>query len=307
MSKRKIRIGTRSSKLALVQVNLAVKALLKAGAGLYDTFDIIRIESAGDANRGATLEALGGRGIFTDEIDTALMEGSIDLAVHAVKDLPARLPDGLRLSAMLPREDPREALVSVNCRSVNALPPNAVIGSASHRRMSFLRHIKPDVRFSLLRGNVEERVAAIVRGDHDATILAVAGLNRLGLQSHVRQTFDVETFPPDPGQGAIGLTCRSDDFTLRRLLSDVNHQPTFKSVTAERALLHALGRDCRIPAGAHAYVTAENTLSLFGALISEDGQKTVRTRVTGATNAAQNLGAIGAEQLLIQARRELAA
>ncbi len=307
MPRTKIRIGTRSSKLALVQVDLAIEALMEAHPHLAGAIEIIRIESTGDANRSQTLEALGGRGIFTDEIDTALADGAIDLAIHAVKDLPTRLPDGIAMAAMLPREDPREALVASTYTSISDLPPGAVIGSASHRRMSFFRHLKPDVIFGLLRGNVEERVAALSRNDCDATILAVAGLNRLGLQRHIKQTFNTQEFPPDPGQGAIGLTCRADDFTMRRLLKAVNHKPTFASVMAERTMLNTLGPNCRIPAGAFAHVSTEANLSLFGALISEDGRKTVKTRTTSALGSEKEIGIAVAEHLMTMAREELAA
>ena len=173
--------------------------------------------------------------------------------------------------------------------------------------MSFLRHLKPDVRFALLRGNVEERVAAVARRDVDGTILAVAGLKRLGFNRHIKQMFDIEEFPPDPGQGAIGLTCRADDFTVRRLLKDVNHIPTFACVSAERTMLDALGPGCRIPAGGLAHVAPDRNLSLFGTLISEDGRKTVKTKVTGALGSEKEIGVAVAENLMALAKEELAA
>ena len=307
MPKTKLRIGTRASKLALVQVDLAIKALTVAHPHLADSIEVIRIESKGDANRAQSLEALGGRGIFTDEIDQALEHGAIDLAVHSVKDLPTHLADGIVMTAMLPREDPREALVSSSFSSVSNLPPDAVIGSASHRRMSFLRHLKQDVRFALLRGNVEERVAAVSRQEVDGTILAVAGLKRLGLNHLIKHTFEIDEFPPDPGQGAIGLTCRADDFTVRRLLKGVNHSPTMASVSAERIMLDTLGSDCGIPAGAFAHVSSDYKLSLFGALISEDGRKTVKTKVTGTLGSEREIGVAVAERLMAMAKKELAA
>lgn len=307
MSRRRLRIGTRGSKLALVQVDFTVQALLHAHPDLAGRVDIVTMTSGGDKNRKETLEAAGGRGIFTSDIDEALVNGDIDLAVHSVKDLPAESNEGVALTAMLPREDPREALVSQYHSSIDQLPQDAVIGSASHRRMAFLRHIKPDVKFALLRGNVEERVAAIHTPRYDGTILAVAGLKRLGLIHAIRQALSTDVFPPDPGQGAIGIACRSDDLSLRRWLSDINHQATFDAVTAERSMLAHLGEDYCASAGAIAHVSQGGRLTLDGTLIADDGSTMLRRSASGANASASGIGIAVAEQLIAALSGELAA
>ncbi len=307
MIRRPLRIGTRGSRLAMVQVDLAVTDLLKAHPEFTGAIEIVQIDSAGDLNRKKALEDIGGRGVFTNDIDQALIDDRIDIAVHSVKDLPARCPGGLSLAATLDREDPREALVSSVHDSFAALPHNAVMGSASYRRMSFLRHMRPGVKFALLRGNVEERVAALSDGSLDGTILAVAGLKRLGLHRHIKHIFEPSEFPPDPGQGAIGLVCRSDDFTVRRILSGANHEPTFACVSTERSMLAALGLNCRYPAGALAQISGNQSLCLSGALISEDGSTVVSVKEAGQPQSAEHIGETVAYRLLTAARRELAA
>jgi hydroxymethylbilane synthase len=307
MANRPIRIGTRGSRLARVQVNLVVQALQEYVPDAARQIEIVCLESVGDQDRSHSLEQLGGRGVFTDDIDHALTAGVIDLAVHSVKDLPAAMGPGLTLVAMLPREDPREALVSPHFDSLEALPEHAAMGSASSRRMSFLRNLKPAVRFALLRGNVEERVAALSTGTMDGTILAVAGLKRLGLSHHIKQIFSADEFPPDPGQGAIGISCRADDFALRRVLAEINHKPTYAAVTAERSMLSYLGSECSIASGALAQQTRDGQLNLCGTLISEDGRTIVRASMSGGVETPDELGMSVANALLVKARRKIAA
>ncbi len=307
MHRRPIRVGTRSSPLALIQARMAVVELCRVDSSLADIIEIVELSSNGDENRSVTLEDLGGRGVFTDNIDHALLAGDIDFAVHSVKDLPANLPQGVVLAATLEREDPRDCLVAPDFSSLVDLPYGAIMGSASVRRMGFLRRLRPDVGYQLLRGNVDERVAALQEGQTLGTILAVAGLKRLSLQNHIKQVLTADEMPPDPGQGAIGLTCRSDDFRARRLAELVNHEPTFAAVTAERAILSDIAGACVFPLGALAQLQGRNTLHLESALVTEDGARTVTARAQGDPRQAHEIGRQVSHDLLVAAARELAA
>jgi hydroxymethylbilane synthase len=306
MASRRFRIGTRTSRLALIQTRIVVDALRAADPNAADHIEIVELSSNGDQDRTKSLEALGGRGIFTDGIDRAVAFGEIDLAVHSVKDLPAQLQTGITLVAALEREDPRDAFVAPNWSSIAALPKGAIMGSASVRRTAFLKRLRADVRFSLLRGNVDERVVALDTGPAQGTILAVAGLKRLGLAGHIKETLSVSHMPPDPGQGAIGITCRADDFVVRRLTSRINHPPTYAAVLAERAILTEIIGSCAYPLGALA-VTNQDSLRLMAVLVKEDGSRTVTADVLGAVGRAEDVGRRAAQSLLAAAVKELAA
>lgn len=307
MLERPIRLGTRSSRLALIQARMVIAELHKADPRLQGRVEIVEFSSNGDENRSVTLEELGGRGVFTDNIDYALHAGEIDLAVHSVKDLPARLHDGIVLAATLEREDPRDCLVAPHFESLNDLPQGAAIGSASVRRTSFLKRIRPDFEYRLLRGNVDERVSALQQGLAHGTILAVAGLKRLGLQSHIKHILSADEMPPDPGQGAIGITSRVDDFRTRRLADLINHIPTYAAVAAERAILSEITGEYAYPLGALARLDSEDTLRLEAALVSEDGSQIVRAQAQGSPREAKDIGRQVAQTLLAAAAKELAA
>ena len=307
MPERSIRIGTRSSRLALIQTHMVVAELFRVDPRLAGLVEIVEFSSNGDENRSVTLEALGGRGVFTDSIDLALLSGDIDLAMHSVKDLPARLQAGLVLAGTLEREDPRDCLVAPNFPTLDKLPFQSIIGSASVRRTAFLKRLRPDFEYALLRGNVDERVAALEDGQADGTILAVAGLKRLGLQNHIKQVFGPDDLPPDPGQGAIGMTCRADDFRARRLANLINHRATFAAVKAERAILAGITDACAYPLGALANVIAPNTLHLSAALVAEDGLRMVTADVRGNLRQAEDMGKRVSHHLLTAAAKELAA
>jgi len=307
MLERPIRLGTRSSRLALIQARLVIAELHKADPRLQGRVEIVEFSSNGDENRSVTLEELGGRGVFTDNIDDALHAGEIDLAVHSVKDLPARLHDGIVLAATLEREDPRDCLVAPHFESLNDLPQGAAIGSASVRRTSFLKRIRPDFEYRLLRGNVDERVSALQQGLAHGTILAVAGLKRLGLQSHIKHILSANEMPPDPGQGAIGITSHIVDFRARRMADLINHIPTYAAVAAERAILSEITGACAYPLGALATLDSEDTLRLEAALVSEDGSQIVRAKAQGSPRESKDIGRQVAQTLLAAAAKELAA
>lgn len=280
-------LGTRGSPLALVQTVLVRKAMVEGVPSLAGRIAVCTFVTRGDRDRANPIERLGGRGIFTDELDDAVAVGTIDLAVHSVKDLPVPLPRGLMLAATLRRGDPREAFVSTRHASLAAVPRRGVLGSASIRRERLIRALRPDVTFALLRGNVEERVAALDQRGLDGTILAVAGLKRLGLDRHIREILAPDALMPDPGQGAIGLVCRTDNFAARTLAARINHAPTFAEVAAERAFLAAAGG--RFVVGALA-VAAGATLSLSATAAAADGRVLWRGTATGSTQAAAALG-----------------
>jgi hydroxymethylbilane synthase len=265
MTHQVITLGTRASPLALVQTRLAEQAIVAARPELRGRVEVRVFETRGDQRRDCPIEDIGGRGVFTDELDQAVARGHIDLAVHSVKDLPVPLAHGMVLAATLEREDPREAFVSTRHANLAAVPQSGMLGSASLRREVLVKALRPDLRFGLLRGNVDERVAALDRLGLNGTILAVAGLKRLGLARHIREIFSPEALMPDPGQGAIGLVCRGDDLIARALAARINHAATLRAVTAERAFLAAAGG--RFVVGALAVVSGPTlTLSASAAL-----------------------------------------
>ncbi len=304
MTAHRIKIGTRGSRLALIQADMVRRALAAQWPKLVESIEIVTLATAGDLDRSRPIESIGGRGVFTDDVDQALHDGLIDIAVHSVKDLPVPLDRRLVLAAMLRREDPREAFVSTRHASLADLPPRAVLGSASIRREALVRRLRPDATFALLRGNVEERLAALDRRGLDGTILAVAGLKRLGLERHITQVLEPDVLMPDPGQGAIGLVCRADDSAARFLAASVNHPATQCEVVAERAFLAAVG-GCAV-AGALAR-TSGGDVSMSATLSLAGSGRWVTGQVAGAGAAAAALGHALAQQLLDTAATTVAA
>lgn len=297
----RLKIGTRGSRLALIQTEMVRDALTQRWGGAIGSVDLVGVSTAGDRDRSRAIEDIGGRGVFTAELDDAVLSGTVDLAVHSVKDLPAVLDRGLALAATLEREDPREAFVSAQYARIDDLPAGAVFGSASIRRQALLRRLRPDAHCALLRGNVEERVAAIDTGVHAGTILAVAGLKRLGLANRISQILEPHELMPDPGQGAIGIVCRANDARTRFLLNRINHAPTRVAIAAERAFLAA--------AGSHAIVGAlarfeGGRLALSGVAVGSDRCADRMDRVEGDPDAPEALGHLLASRLL---RKSIAA
>jgi hydroxymethylbilane synthase len=284
-----LRLGTRGSPLALVQAH-AVRDRLAAAHGLApDAIDIRVIRTTGDRVTDRPLADVGGKGLFAKEIEEALLSREIDLAVHSSKDLPAVLPEGLALVACLEREDVRDAFICPAARTIADLPAGAVIGTSSPRRQALLRRMRPDLRIALLRGNVETRLRKIADGEADATLLALAGLKRLGLERHAASILAIDEFMPAGGQGAIGIETRADDTRTRTLLEAIDHRDTFNALSAERAFLAVLDGTCRTPIAAHAQVDGAR-IRLRGMIVKPDGSEAHETAREGSIGDAVALG-----------------
>jgi hydroxymethylbilane synthase len=294
-----LRIGSRGSPLALAQSHL-VAGLLAKNTGLdAGQFPIETFMTSGDRLQGR-LQDQGGKGLFTKELDEALLDGRIDLAVHSMKDLPTRMPPGIVLAAVPAREDQRDAFIATKAKSLMDLPPGATVGTASLRRQAQTLHLRPDLKVEILRGRVETRLAKIESGGFDATYLALAGLKRLGLEKHATAIVDSRAMPPAPGQGALAITARADDEKTLALLAPLNILEHAVATTAERAFLEALDGSCRTPIAAMAGI-APGTLSFLGEVLTPDGKHCWRREaITGLGDdpiaAARALGLrLGAE------------
>jgi hydroxymethylbilane synthase len=295
-----LRLGSRGSPLALVQARQAQSAIAQACGVAPEAIEIKVIRTTGDKiqDRPAQdrpvqdrpLAEAGGKGLFTKEIEEALLAGAIDLAVHSSKDLPAFLPAGLTLAAFLPREDPRDALISSKANSLRELPHDALVGTSSPRRQALLMRVRPDLRIAPMRGNVETRLRKIEAGEVDATVLAAAGLKRLGLLSAASALLEVEEFLPAAGQGAIALETRANDDKIRALAATVDDADTATALAAERAFLAALGGSCRTPIAGHAQIKGD-TVSFRGLIATIDGRDAVEVFRQGRRADAAALGA----------------
>jgi hydroxymethylbilane synthase len=307
-----LRIGTRASALALWQAR-HVEALLRAQPGAPPA-ELVHIRTAGDAQREVPLWQSDGRAFFTREIDEALSAGTIDVAVHSLKDLPTVLAPGLTLVATLPREDPRDVLLSRSGEPLAALPQGARIGTSSLRRRAFIARSRPDAVPAELRGNVPTRIERLRRGDYDAIILAAAGLARLGLQQHVTEYLSPEDFPPAVSQGVIGVCARAGDAATLRWLTRLDDTAARLATSAERALLARLEGGCQVPLGALAQLRGD-TLQLHAMVCALDGSAQLRARgSTCATRGtalapadAASLGERIADELLAAGAAELIA
>jgi hydroxymethylbilane synthase len=296
----RLRVGTRTSALALAQTALVTRQLQELRPELRGHIDLIPFTTAGDRDRTSTLEQLnagqGGRGVFSDDLDAAVLSGQIDLAVHSVKDTPATPAPGLVLAATLERADPREAFVSFRHRRLADVPANAVFGAASLRRQAMLRVLQPHATFVLLRGNVEERLATLRTTGLDGTILAVAGLKRLGRADMITEILSTDVLMPDPGQGAIGIFCANDNLRLRRMLANIDHAVTHAAVDAERAALAAIG--ATLPVGALATLRNDH-LVLEAVVAPAAGAPLLRGRIDGPMSHAESLGRVLGLQLKV--------
>ena len=291
-----LRIGTRASPLARAQAAL-VRDLL-VGMGASEAADIIDITTSGDRIQDRTLAEAGGKGLFTKEIDQALLDGGIDLAVHSMKDVPTWLPDGLALPCMLEREDPRDAFISEAAPSLAELATGAVVGTASLRRQAQVLKLRPDLIVVPFRGNVQTRLRKLGEGEADATLLALAGLNRLGLAHVATQVIEVDDMLPAVGQGAIGIVCRGGDDHVLEALAPLNHARTLERVTAERALLEVLDGSCRTPIAALADVDPGGAMHLKGMIASPDGARVYETERRGPAADADAMGRDAGNELL---------
>jgi hydroxymethylbilane synthase len=289
-------IGSRGSALALWQAHY-VAGRLKA-LGVETRLEIIK--TTGDFLQSASLTKAGGKGLFTKEIEEALVDGRIDLAVHSLKDLPTQHPEGLTLAAIPEREDPRDALVGHTLRS---LPAQAHVGTSSLRRSAQLMALRPDLRITPIRGNVDTRLRKLKEGQFDAIMLAAAGLRRLGLSAEIAQLLSADEICPAPGQGALGIQTRVDG-EAQEICALLNHAESEQAVTAERTVLAALGGGCQLPVGAYAAVSGD-TLQAVAAVSSPDGKTLLRDQESGLATQAQQIGEKLATKLLQRGAAEI--
>ncbi len=297
MANRPLLIGTRGSPLALWQAE-HVRALLIGAHGLgQDAVALSVITTSGDRIRDKPLRDFGGKGLFTKEIDEALLSGAVDLAVHSMKDLPTELPPGISIAAVLPRGDVRDAFISAKGETLAALPPGAVVGSSSLRRQAQVKRLRPDLRAIDLRGNVETRLKKLEQGMVDATLLALAGLERLGLTDHVTSVLPTDEMLPAVAQGAIGVSCRSDDAQTRALLQALNDDSTATAVACERAFLGELDGSCRTPIAGLAEI-ADGFLRFRGLVLTPEGTEWHEVEKRGSLEDAVSIGASSGRELL---------
>jgi hydroxymethylbilane synthase len=292
----KLKIGTRGSPLALYQAH-ETRARLMAAHGLSESdIEIVVITTTGDRIRDRPLSEIGGKGLFTKEIEEALFDGSIDLAVHSMKDMPAHLPDGLVMAALLPREDPRDGFLSPVAPDIAGLATGAVVGSSSVRRAAQLKRLRPDLQVIQFRGNVETRLKKLADGVAQATFLACAGLNRLGIADKITSIVPLEQMLPAVAQGCIGIETRDGDSATRDLLSSIHHEVTAFAVDCERAFLAALDGSCRTPLAGHA-TFADGIVNFRGHALTLDGTHCFETTRTGAAADAARMGREAGEEV----------
>ncbi len=287
-----MRIGTRGSPLAMAQTEDVRDRLAAAHRELaaQGAIEIVIIKTTGDNILDRALADIGGKGLFTKEIDDAMLDGRIDLAVHSMKDVPTWLPEGIVLPCMLEREDPRDVFISSKADNIGALAPGSVVGTASLRRQAQILHRRPDLKVELFRGNVQSRLRKLEQGVVDATLLALAGLRRLGLSDVATSIIEFDEILPAVAQGAVGVTCRTDDARANHWLEALNHAPTTIRVNAERAMLEVLDGSCRTPIGALADIGEGDELTLRGLIARPDGSEIIETTAVGAQDAAEALG-----------------
>jgi hydroxymethylbilane synthase len=291
-----LRIGTRGSPLALWQAREAQRRLAAIHGIAAETIAITVIRTSGDIIQDRPLSEAGGKGLFTKEIEHALTDGAIDLAVHSSKDMPTVLPTGLVLAACLPREDPRDAFISRKAARIADLPRGAVVGTASLRRQAMVKRLRPDVATVSFRGNVETRLKKLGDGVVDATLLALSGLKRLGRADVATVILEIDEFLPAVGQGAIGIETRADDARTRDLVAGINHADTLTAIRAERAFLAVLDGSCRTPIAGHAQI-ADGAVAFRGLIVRPDGSEALETARSGPAEDAEQLGADAGREL----------
>lgn len=289
-------IATRGSQLALWQAEHVKSRLMDAHPDLQ--VELKRIKTKGDIILDVPLSKVGGKGLFVKEIEEALLDGSADLAVHSMKDVPMELPEGLTLGCIPHRESPTDVLLSVHHANLDALPHGAHVGTSSLRRQAQLLALRPDLRISSLRGNVDTRLRKLMDGQYDAIILAGAGLNRLGLSAPHMQSLDTDVFLPAVGQGALGIECREDRPDILDMLAFLEHRPTRICVEAERGFLAGLEGGCQVPIAGHAVMDSEQSFTLHGLVAEIDGSALLRRSLSGKASTARAAGQELARALL---------
>ena len=288
--KKKIIIGSRGSKLALIYAKKVKEALLNFSENIDEqNIEIKSISTKGDTILDKRLSDLGGKGLFSKNIEEELFNKKIDIAVHALKDMPAIETQGLRTACFLKRNDPREILISLKDKKLDELKKNSVVGTSSFRREFQLKRIRNDLNCELIRGNVDTRISKLKKGKYDAIILSSAGINSLDLNNEITQFFTTSEMIPSAGQGIIALQCRKEDNQIIELIEKVNHKPTFYRALAERGVLKILEGDCETAIGVHAEIK-EDEIELNAELFSIDGTERFHEKILGKIEFAENLG-----------------
>ncbi len=301
--KQPFRIGTRGSKLALWQADHVSQLITAENPGL--NIEIRIIKTTGDAVLDSPLSEIGGKGVFVKEIEEALLSEEIDIAVHSMKDVPTVLPNGLFIGAVAKRHDPRDALISKSGLPLAQLPEGSRVGTGSLRRSTQLLKYNSNLEIVSIRGNVDTRIQKLKDGkDYDAIVLAVAGLERMGLGGEITEIISPDIMLPAPGQGMIAIECRESDGNTIDILNAVNHRETENQARAERAFLLRLGGDCNVPAGCHAEIQGLNII-ITGIVSSPDGKTIVRKDARGSLAEAQNLGVKLADAILESGGNEI--
>ena len=297
-----IRVGTRGSNLALWQATFVRETLEKNHPGIH--FEQVIIKTEGDLDQKSSLSQIGGQGIFTKEIEKALLNNTIDIAVHSLKDLPSKMPEGLILGAVPERGYVQDVLITENGITLQQLPQHAKVATGSIRRKSQLLSLRPDLTISDLRGNIDTRLRKLKDSGIDAIIMAKAAILRLELDQVLYYEFKTDEMIPAVGQGAIGIQVRKEDKLVREIVQVLNHQDTYHAVTAERALLATLDSGCQFPVGANARVSG-NDLEISGFVGSEDGTSILHEKIRSEVHKAENAGRILAEKLLDRGAKSL--
>ncbi|MER8625899.1 hydroxymethylbilane synthase [Mesorhizobium sp. M1143] len=295
-----LKIGTRGSPLALAQAHETQARLMAAHGMPAEAFEVVIISTSGDRIQDRPLSEAGGKGLFTKEIEEALLAGTIDIAVHSSKDMPTVLPDGLELSAFLPREDARDAFIGKAVKRIVDLPQGAKVGSSSLRRQALIRRMRPDLDVVMFRGNVQTRLRKLEEGAAEGTILAFAGLKRLGLGQVVTDLMPLDAFPPAPGQGAIGIETRIGDSEVEKMLVAIHDVPTGQALACERAFLAALDGSCRTPIAGYATISG-GRLVFAGLIISPDGTQSHEVKAEGLALDAADIGTDAARMVRVKA------
>jgi hydroxymethylbilane synthase len=298
---RKIIVGSRKSNLALTQTNWVIEQLKKAG--VQNEFEVKKIVTKGDKILDVTLSKVGGKGLFVKEIEQAMYDREIDLAVHSMKDMPSEMPPGLTISTIPVREDHRDAFISKNNTRLHDLPEGAIIGTSSLRRAAQMLAERPDVQIKWIRGNIETRLRKLNEENYDAIILAVSGLKRVGLSEDlITEYLEPEICVPAVGQGALAIECRENDQELREILAAIHDEHTAKTISAERTFLHLLEGGCQVPIGGYAYLEHEDII-LTALVGTPDGKKILKEQVRGKD--AASVGKEAADRLIKQGAKEI--
>jgi len=289
MQTKPFRIGTRGSPLALAQAHETRSRLMAAHGLPEEMFEVVVLSTTGDRITDRSLSEIGGKGLFTQELEEQLSSGELDIAVHSSKDMPTKLPDGLHIAAYLPREDFRDAFIGRTASTLKALPDGATVGTASLRRQALIRRLRPDIQLTIFRGSVGTRLRKLDEGQVDATLLAFAGLKRLSMEEVVTELLDPADFPPAPAQGAICVESRIGDPRTDALIAPINDRLTYDAVTCERAFLAALDGSCRTPIGGFAICDGDH-LKFSGLILTPDGRREHAIEVEGKRSDAEALG-----------------